>query len=711
MSVVLWALSPADKRFGAIANGMMLRSILITLTVLMLAATPVRAADKRVVFRGKVVDAAGKPVLEAEVVACELVPTSDGLSPGRLLARTTTKADGALSVVAAPVRAGPPGVCVIAVRKAGMAMGWANWRMWQDVNERIVLGKAEKLSGTVVDEAGRPIGGAEVMGLFSVQSLDRDRVFLLGCAPMPWCRTRTDANGRFEFRCIPDNATVLLLVSEPGYVPRVAPDGWYGPENRSFTPGGGNVRITMAAEAVVSGTVVDKKTGKGVDGIKLMIRPVDRNAPPLLNAPPFVGQTVKVIDGKFTTGQLAGGVHTVSVVAQKGRIPKWLVASGQVFAKAGQKITDAKVELVTGGLVEVAVADGKTKTPVKGVRVIMCPQRNGERGLLQSRTDKDGVARFRVMPGRYELWAVSGNQEYMRKDFHRGEGSAAVVEEGKIARLEVAVSKRPKVTGVVRDEAGRPVEGAAVGLGHSDSTVRTGKDGEFEILADRVPTGKVGDDMILVRHVKRKLAAAITVPKSLKAKITLQAAAVVRGRVVGPAGQPIAKAHVGVTMRPENGMTVSLGSALTDAKGRYKLGLLPGGQKCELTASAEGYGRASQEFVSQKARTLDLKGIVLPLANLKVSGVVLDGDGKPMTGVTVWVSRGSRGQTVTDASGRFEIKGLAKGEVVLSARRDRRFGSTYVKAGQTGVKIILRHRGRKPRPTTHPTTRPSPAAS
>ena len=69
----------------------------------------------------------------------------------------------------------------------------------------------------------------------------------------------------------------------------------------------------------------------------------------------------------------------------------------------------------------------------------------------------------------------------------------------------------------------------------------------------------------------------------------------------------------------------------------------------------------------------------------------------------MWSSRAK--SATTDASGRFEIKGLAKGRVVLSASRDDHSGYEFVEAGDTNVKIVVRKQSPNGR---GPTTRTAP---
>jgi hypothetical protein len=95
---------------------------------------------------------------------------------------------------------------------------------------------------------------------------------------------------------------------------------------------------------------------------------------------------------------------------------------------------------------------------------------------------------------------------------------------------------------------------------------------------------------------------------------------------------------------------------------------------------------------------MQLTPLVLNVANLSVSGVVVDEDGEPVTNVEVNCSgRGQpdRWDIPADEQGRFKIDGVCAGPLRLWAngRGERRmYGDTESEGGATDVKIVVHER-------------------
>jgi len=93
-----------------------------------------------------------------------------------------------------------------------------------------------------------------------------------------------------------------------------------------------------------------------------------------------------------------------------------------------------------------------------------------------------------------------------------------------------------------------------------------------------------------------------------------------------------------------------------------------------------------------------MKPLVLQPADLSISGVVVDAEGKPAAGVPIFLhGRDQPGRsTATDENGRFTIKRICKGQLRLQANFDSSpGGSGFLEAqgGDKDVKIILGQEG------------------
>ena len=159
---------------------------------------------------------------------------------------------------------------------------------------------------------------------------------------------------------------------------------------------------------------------------------------------------------------------------------------------------------------------------------------------------------------------------------------------------------------------------------------------------------------------------------------------VIAGIVVDSANSPVRRAIVTlstVEAQPQDAV------AWTDANGRFSFGYLPAG-RYQLRAVKDGYqGAAYGAETSRRApATIQLAAgqvrsdFVLRFQLVgSISGVVLDEDGDPLSGVEVRVlrpdfQRGKRTllpgpMTVTDSNGHYLVSGLAGGKYVVSAMR------------------------------------------
>lgn len=117
---------------------------------------------------------------------------------------------------------------------------------------------------------------------------------------------------------------------------------------------------------------------------------------------------------------------------------------------------------------------------------------------------------------------------------------------------------------------------------------------------------------------------------------------------------------------------VSLADIATNAEGRFSLeGLWPG-ERYHLTLTAEGYEtHDSTPFTSGASATFDAGRLVIRRNNLSVEGMVLDSDGKPVAGASVYNSGDSTKPLTaeTDSAGRFRFSGLFEGPVSAVIRK------------------------------------------
>jgi beta-lactamase regulating signal transducer with metallopeptidase domain/Leucine-rich repeat (LRR) protein len=151
------------------------------------------------------------------------------------------------------------------------------------------------------------------------------------------------------------------------------------------------------------------------------------------------------------------------------------------------------------------------------------------------------------------------------------------------------------ITGVLRDESGKPVPGALVlPLPHGGHPAETDENGEFELAGPSRGSFERCILNLFARDPGRNLGAVVKLGDYSKPiDITLTPAVTVTGRVTDPQGNPIAGADVGrASVRTK---TYGAGFGLTvwppaDSHGRFALKALPLGYEYSMGVSADGYG-------------------------------------------------------------------------------------------------------------------------
>lgn len=245
----------------------------------------------------------------------------------------------------------------------------------------------------------------------------------------------------------------------------------------------------------------------------------------------------------------------------------------------------------------------------------------------------------------------------------------------------VTVGRTAKVSGVVRDVAGRPCPGVRVGVGQEGEMVfglmrgltpPTGADGRFERTGLRPGAYVVSTSSPDFTPARMTIELAEGEQRA-DLVVVVQAGKSVAGVVVDDTGKPLAgfKVAASRTRKIAPGTEVQSSSGdeatTTDAAGRFRLGGLEGAA-VTVTAWGEGHARVSQPDVA-----VGTSELVLQLGRSgAVRGKLLDAAGSPIAGSTVRVEsaaemrilRGilpARREAKTDANGAFELKDVEPG--------------------------------------------------
>ena len=447
------------------------------LTIIFVAGlTPARSEQvKQITCTGKVVDEQDQPIAGARVTLHEMFYNQATRSyDTKVTGEVTTETDGAFSFSTSAVsdvyRYG-----YIVAEKEGLALDFATWNIREgDKQLQIKMGRPKELAGIVVDEGNKPVSDAQVsISMLVIGGMQYEHG-VGGPVATELFTSTTDAEGKFKFTKIPAEAAAEFIVKKEGR----ATVGTYkstGMADRklNYTAGQTDIKLLSPVEAKIGGIVVQKSTGKPVGGVKLIARSEQgtgyfRNKPLVSNE-----------DGTFSLNALASDTYTLGLAPSIDELADWIAESVEVMTEVGKSKSGVKIELIKGGILEVVTTDAVSKQPLEKVSVSIRNQASNE--YRSGRSNKDGIARIRLVPGEYQI-------SYINKEGYSRQRAQYVVtiEEAKTEHIEYELAGQPKITGVVRDEKGKPVNGVKLKVcpmgGREDST--TDAEGKFEVRWD-----------------------------------------------------------------------------------------------------------------------------------------------------------------------------------------------------------------------------------
>lgn len=648
---------------------------------------------KQITCTGRVTDEQSQPIAGAKVTLYEQRYGDTRYSQDvTLAAEATTKPDGAFSFSASAESHDYRNGYIVA-EKQGLAMGLANWEMRQDQELDIKLGQAKELAGVVADESDKPVSGAAVsILLLQIGKEDQQRGLSMNLAPK-LLTVITGTEGKFAFTNLPAEATAEFLVKKQGRATiSTFNASAYRGGSLQFSPGQAGVKLTQPIEAKIEGIVVEKDTGKPTGGVKLIVMQ-DRNRP-------LYGQESVVSskeDGTFSINALSTGRHILQLAAPREGLADWVAEPVEVITEAGKTKSDAKVELSKGGVLEVVVTEAGSNQPLERASISVRDEKNNQ--WLSAVSDKDGIARIRLLAGGYQMSGV-----YKQGFTSDRRQEAITIEQGATNRMAWTLSGMPKLSGVVRDADGKPLGGVKLSiLPASHEEVTSDSQGKFEVVWDRRGWEREETTFCLVaRHEERNLAAAVEIGEGTKAlDIKLKPGVTFTGRVVDPNGKGIADAQVRGMIRVSNwGSSISRRQTeKTDGSGSFQIRAIPAEHKYDIYASAEGYGETRTEVQADNAvdNRLDVGTLTLPVANLAVSGQIVDAQGNPVANANIEAygeGQPSRRSTQADAQGNFTLDGVCAGQINIRADAEsggkRLSVHVVTDGGASGIKIVVR---------------------
>ena len=634
------------------------------------AQLPAAAAEngsEKLSFSGRVVDTDGAPVVDAEVrYAVNFYPLeANNQSAHSYYGHdffTRTGVDGTFRFELVPSRLewmpfdseGMLSRLNMAVTHPNHAIWWQEFPFQSAADVEIQLEMPGIISGRIMNEAGEPIQNAEILinavSRGDPMSGDPGDDLDHYAFPQP---IKTDVNGLFVLRGLPQGATTSFDVKGPGYAV----------QKRNGVPvGTEGLEFRLKRESRIEGRLTYADTGK----------PVKEAGVALEGIYPTLGWENAHVDanGNYVLENLTPG--TYSLYLNYG--PKGWTAIGKDFVMVSEEQTVSNIDmtLIRSGFITGRVTDRDTDEPIANHTIRLKDAVRPEGSRLtdhRAETDRAGVYRFDAAPGQ-ALVHTDPPADY------QGFGGTEALNIGRIQRrvdvvegetvvVDFQFSRGVKLVGRVFTEDGEPVAGATIidvrdwynEYGRSDESggftiggLRPGQ--RLGLKAEHGGLGLRGTIEIVVRPW---LPVEIRMKPYERVKVS--------GRVIGPEGKPMRLVDV-VLMHwgPKGHSAYGTIVAVTDDDGWFREVELIVGDEYEIFVEAEGYREAETgQFIATAEMTQIADLVLLPAGGqFFIEGRVTDTSGEPVRTARLGISQdGQHWSRYTDENGDYRFEDLS----------------------------------------------------
>ncbi len=552
-----------------------------------------------------------------------------------------------------------------------------------------VLHQGLTVGGVVLNEQGRPVPSAVV-----ILAPRRNGRF---CDEYAY--TRTEAAGRFRFDCALDDRTDTtddrgatgIFVDAPGYVPTL--------ERVVVEPNLAPLELRLQAGRTLTVRVVGPD-GRPLAGAWTAVDPFTENREYGL------WQDDTDEQGRVQIGNV--GENGIRLTVGKSG---YITLRNHVLHTSDQ---DQVVALKPAPRVQGTVVDAETGQPIPNFDIA---------ALRDERSTSDSASHFK--DGRFELSFNEAESKTLQLKIsaagYRPTTSEPIsLEETRALAFKLAQdpsfrgdpaqrgrgsppSDEPSaIKGIVQDPNGRPVpEATVVACPWLGLPTTTDAEGRFKLRWEGGRTGS-GDretPCVVVRDKKHNLAAVAELDRltTQDPTIKLAPAVILSGRVTDAQGKGLSSARLVLYFwRANTGHPLSE-EAKPSPDGSYEIRAVPPDYRYSVDVTAEGYGEENVEVPLAEAvnNRVTLAPAALQVANLDVSGMVVDAEDQPVSGARVFFyGRGQPHRDVrSDAKGRFVVHGVCAGTIQIQANTmgtTNLHGFGQAQGGATDVKIMVR---------------------
>ncbi|HEY8750113.1 MAG TPA: carboxypeptidase-like regulatory domain-containing protein [Tepidisphaeraceae bacterium] len=673
---------------GFLAVGVRRGGWIPAMVMLVLGATVLPAEGAK---SGHVLDSDGKPVSGADVYLIR----NRGFEP-KVIETTQSGSDGSFELHLSAPTTGITNPLEVQAFQMGKGVGAERYESSKECE--IKLKTSTRITLTMLDTEGKPVAGMKVFPLAFVSGSIRiaagqtpGRMFFMR---MPGVLSQrlagtTDVKGEVTLGELPQGARFEVGIDDERFAYPGAMKGVELSRTETLSP---PVKIQLEKGTTISGVVRYGPSGKVAAGIDVAVQPTSRAMDRAGG-----GGGLTDVNGAYRIAHLGAGEYNV-MLNLDAEVQKDWAAAGHEWVKVagGDTLKDLDFSLVKGGVITGTVITADTAELIAntsiGVHGPAHPQSSAS--IQYTETGPDGTYSIRVPPGLQHVYISGLIPEAYRQP--RQDIRDVKVEDGETVRMNFRLQRRDgeDVKGIVIGLDGKPaadvVVQAQMGSGpFGGSSTKSDVQGRFHFDAIPVATAiEVKSAEVCTAepaHVQRGQGE-IRLQLVRRVKLTL------KGLITDENDKPLAKARVRLSQWFGNSGLGEGEPLITGADGRYELKDLYADAQYNIAADAEGFGE-SQAKLQLDPDAKDLPTLKLPRADATTGGVVVDGEGKPVAGVTVHLNNGMSPKTaVTDAQGRFTFQVVpGKNHLIWVRVKDQRQVGPHANGlgGRNDLKLVL----------------------
>ncbi|MBX7255027.1 MAG: carboxypeptidase regulatory-like domain-containing protein [Candidatus Hydrogenedentes bacterium] len=383
---------------------------------------------------------------------------------------------------------------------------------------RLTLSPAATVSGSVVDQKGKPVSGAHVTRVL-LQGSEKVGIPLTKLAAIGFTEPITTESGAFSVSGLPKGGKVALKVAHASYAQTAA---------EGIAVGATGVKITLMQGILVQGTILTWDGSSAVANTAILFR----------NASPPHDTSIVSSDatGEFHL-RLMPGVYAYQAAGTDLRSPGWQ----RVTITGAESVQSISMRVAGSAHLRGTVQDAVTSAPIEGARLTLTTYGNPSAVAV---TGKSGAYEFVGAQGE-NVVSVDAAPGYRRPD--RPILNVQAKQGDSLDLPTFWMTRLPAFAVRVVNESGEPVPGAVVRLIRpmQYQWYVTDANGRAEL---QVATSPPGDKLVgTAEHLREPVGALFAMDMRSESEATVQLTpwARVTGKVVDAKGKGIGGVVVG----------------------------------------------------------------------------------------------------------------------------------------------------------------------